>query len=316
MNSILLEEKAKKIGFDLFGISKAIIPQKDKDNFQEFIDKGYHGNMSWFPERQEIRNHFSNLGFLPKSAICLGVVYNTQNYKSIMKRNRFKISRYAIGQDYHKVIRKMGKELISILKKNFLNYHFRQSVDTLPISEKVLSANAGLGWIGKNTNLISTAKGSYFFLSVILTDYEFNIFKPSINRCGKCTKCIDACPTNALIEPYKINASLCISYSTIENRDTVIPEELSSKLNGWIYGCDICQEVCPWNEKAEKNNIFSQLDDFLPLEIFTKPADHLIDMSEDEFNSFKKNSAISRISYQQWKRNILYNLKYDKPNPS
>jgi epoxyqueuosine reductase len=312
----ILEEKVKEIGFDLFGISKTLISQRDRDNFKEFIDKGFYGSMNWFQDRQDIRNHFSNLGFLPKSAICLGVLYNSSTYKSIMNRSHLRISRYAIGKDYHKVIRKMGKKLIIFLRENFPNYHFRQSVDTLPISEKVLSASAGLGWIGKNTNLISTRLGSYFFLSVILTDYEFKTFEPGVDRCGKCTKCIDACPTNALIEPYKIDARLCISYLTIESRDPEIPKELSSKLNGWVYGCDICQEVCPWNMKAEKSNIFSSLDDFKPLEIFTKSDDYLVNISEDEFNKFKKDSAISRISYKQWKRNIYYNLKYDKPSPS
>jgi epoxyqueuosine reductase len=306
-----LEIQIKEIGFDLFGITNAIIPPKDKNNFIDFVDKGYYGSMKWFPTHQSIRLEFANLGFMPVSAICLGVLYNSINYKSTLGKFKFKISRYASGKDYHKVLRSMGKKVISYLKSLFPHNNFRQSVDTLPISEKVLSANAGLGWIGKNTNLISTEKGSYFFLSVILTDLHLLPSKIGIDRCGKCTKCIDACPTNALFEPYKINANLCISHATIEDKEDSIPENISSNLKGWVYGCDICQEVCPWNIKAEKNNKFSKMKDFEPLDVFNKDEDYILNLSENEFDLLKKESAIARISYKQWKRNIENFIKYD-----
>lgn len=309
MKEDLLKEEALKLGFDLFGISQAKIPDKAKNDFEEFIKKKYFGSMSWFPERQDIRNNFSNIGLEAKSAICLGVLYNSEKYKKI--KNNIKISRYAIGKDYHKILKSMGKKYLYFLKKEFPKSKFRQSVDTLPISEKVLSENAGLGWIGKNTNLISREVGSYFFLSVILTDLELSLNNKINFNCGSCTKCLDACPTNALFEPYKINASLCISHTTIENREEHIPDSLSEKLEGWVYGCDICQEVCPWNIRAERKNIFSKNPNFDPLDLFFSD-EKLLSLSEEEFNQLKSESAISRISYKQWKRNISYFKKNEK----
>ncbi len=309
MLDISLKEKALSIGFDLYGVTKSIIPEKAQNDFKEFIKNKYYGSMSWFPERQDIRNNFLNLGLEPKSAICLGVIYNSINHKNIVKN--IKISRYATGRDYHKILKGMGKEFINFLKIKFPSSKFRQGVDTLPISEKVLSENAGLGWIGKNTNLISKQVGSYFFLTVILTDQELTTDNKLNIDCGSCSKCIDACPTNALFEPYKINASLCISHTTIENREDTIPENLANNLQGWVYGCDICQEVCPWNIRAERKNIFSKISDFEPLDIFYS-EEKLLSLSEKEFNHLTLESAISRITYKQWKRNISYYFKNEK----
>ena len=305
-----IKQQCYNIGFDAVGVTEAKLHEKDKENIINFIKEGYHGEMDWFPKYQDIRLEFKNLGFEPKSAICLAVIYNSKKYQSIISNLKLKISRYAIGKDYHTVIKKMGNKLITILKNHYKTNKFRQSVDTLPISEKVLSSYSGVGWIGKNTNLISKKIGSYFFLSVILTDLILKADSPSLDACGKCRKCLDACPTNALFEPYKIDASLCISHTTIENRKINLEKNLINNLNGWIYGCDICQEVCPFNIKAERNNIYSKNPSFDPLDIFYD-KEKLLKLNEADFNILKKESAISRISYIQWIRNLNNVLEND-----
>lgn len=300
----LITELSKDLGFDLCGFSSTKLSNNDKENIKEFINRAYYGTMDWFPKFQNIRLFYENLGFQPTSAISLGVLYNSPDYNQLDFHKEFKISRYAIGHDYHKVLRKLGKKMIDVLKKKFPDNKFRQSVDTLPISEKSIAKYAGLGWVGKNTNLISKEIGSYFFLTIILTDLELPANIPEADRCGKCRKCLDACPTNALFEPYKIDASRCISYLTIENKSEEINEEFKESLKGWIYGCDICQEVCPFNIKAEKRNYFTKLNEFHPLKIFKKNRAEIKNMSEGDFEALRKESAISRINYTQWKRNL------------
>ncbi|MDX1957240.1 MAG: tRNA epoxyqueuosine(34) reductase QueG [Leptospiraceae bacterium] len=300
-----LESIIFELGFSLFGITKAMIPDQDKSNIEEWISRGLHGEMSWFPKQNSIRLNFENLGFVPKSVIVLGVVYISSEYELIKKKFPFRFTRYAVGEDYHKVIRKKVKPVLNYLKSSFPNHHFRQGVDSLPISEKVLAREAGLGWIGKHTNLINSEIGSYFFLSCILTDLVLEYNSIVADRCGTCTTCLDACPTNALFEPYKIDATKCISYLTIENKKKVFDKDESEKLNQWIYGCDICQEVCPWNKvKQERKGIFSHWKEFSPLSIFEKDPNDFLNMEEEEFSEWTKKSAVDRISFEQWKRNI------------
>ncbi|MCB1140845.1 MAG: tRNA epoxyqueuosine(34) reductase QueG [Leptospiraceae bacterium] len=292
--------EAEKIGFDLYGITEAVIPPDDRKNIESWVDQKLFGVMNWYPDRQEIRLDFKNLGFTPKSILVLGVLYNPFNYKSYMEKFNFKFSKYAIGEDYHKVLRRMGKKLIQIFQDKHPQAKFRQGVDSLPLPEKILGRESGLGWIGKNTCLIHPQKGSFFFLSVILTDLEIHHTKEiTPDRCGTCNECIDACPTGAIFEPYKINAGLCISHNTIENK-----EPIKSSNYHWLYGCDICQDVCPWNEKAIRKEMFTGKEEFSVSKIFEKSEEEILNLPEFEFNEWKKNTALNRISYEKFQDNV------------
>lgn len=301
-----LKYTAIQSGFDLVGISKAYIPTIDKENFQTWVTNRLYGKMDWFPKNQNLRLNFENIGFLPSSAIVLACFYLDKNYESVFNRFGFRFSRYAVGKDYHKVLRNKAKSFIQFLKTNYPENHFRQSVDTLPISEKVLAREAGVGWLGKNTNIINQKAGSYFFLSIILTDLLLEYDSPTKDRCGKCRACIDACPTGALFAPYRIDASKCISHHTIEDKSAYFSKEIKASLNGWIYGCDICQEVCPFNKVAIKNKVcFTNEKGFYIKDFFsTSSEDNFLKLSQKEFENLVKDSAMNRISYSQFKRNI------------
>lgn len=299
-----IKEKSLELGFDLCGFSKVDLRATDIQNIEDYIKNGHFGSMNWFPKSQNIRISYENLGFKPKFAISQGVMYNTPKYGALNFLDNLKISRYAVGEDYHTVLKKFGNKFLDFLTTSFPGFRFRQGVDTLPISEKSLAKYSGLGWIGKNTNLISKSHGSYFFLSIVLTDMPLPTDPEQIDNCGTCKKCLDACPTGALFEPYKIDSNKCISHATIEDKAQDIDPFIASKLNKWIYGCDICQEVCPFNLKAERNNIFSRHKEFEPLPIYDNGSDYLINLTYQQFDALKKNSAISRVSYKQWKRNV------------
>jgi epoxyqueuosine reductase len=221
--------------------------------------------------------------------------------------NKFpvKISRYSVGKDYHTVLKEKGTILIKYLKENYPDHHFRQGVDSLPVPEKILSRQAGIGWIGKNTNLINENLGSYFFLAVILTDLNLKEDSPAKDRCGTCRACLDACPTGALFDEYKIDAGKCISYFTIETKKEDLTQE-KENFKSWVYGCDICQEVCPWNSvKARKNKVYTKEKDFTVKDFFKRlEPESILNLSENEFNKLKDESAMERISYSNYKRNI------------
>jgi epoxyqueuosine reductase len=301
----MIEHKIKSLcldsGFDLVGISSAHINKQDQQNIQEWIDSKLYAEMEWFPSRQNIRIHFENLGFKVNSVIVLGSIYFYKKNDEFVKKSKYKISRYALGNDYHTVLRKKIESVIDILRIQFPENHFRIGIDSLPVAEKVLAKQAGLGWQGKNTNIINDKKGSYFFLAVILTDLILETDSPAIDRCGKCMACIDACPTNALFEPYKLDAGKCISYQTIENKSNFIPEEINT--SSYIFGCDICQEVCPWNHKvASKKNVESKEIEFL---ITTEMENTNFEtIQKKEFEALKKKSSLARIDYKSFLRNI------------
>ncbi len=294
-------------GFDLVGFCKAEIPEKDRNNLLSWVEQGFFGKMSWYTKEvsQEIRLDLKHLGFFPKSVLVLAVVYNSPAAEETIQSQTKKVSRYALGDDYHSVLRKKANPILNELKSLYPNHSFRQSVDSLPVPEKVFARLAGIGWMGKNTNIINEELGSYFFISTILTDCEWEIpLQEEFDRCGSCRACLDACPTGALFEPYKINANKCISHHTIEDRNILLNEE--TKLSDWIYGCDICQEVCPWNKtKARRNSVKTSVDEFLPYP-FWKEEDLSGEkvFSDEEFQSKFKQSAIKRIGSLAWNRNL------------
>ncbi len=293
-------------GFDLVGFARADLPTFHRDYIKKWVSDGKYGKMNWFPKQtsMDIRIDHKNLGFTPASVLCLAMVYRSQSGEDIVNQMEKKVSRYALGEDYHTVMRKKAKPILSYLKDSFPGYHFRQSVDTLPILEKVFAKKSGIGWMGKNTNIIHPELGSYFFLSTILTDCPWDIIEtPLFDHCGSCRACLDACPTGAL-SSYEMDARLCISHHTIENRDENLKDDI--KLSNWIYGCDICQEVCPWNKnKARKNSIETKNKEFLPTGIFLNHLEKMDEiMEEDKFKESFKTSSIYRIGVNLWNRNL------------
>jgi epoxyqueuosine reductase len=298
-----IKQEAIKLGFDLCRITEAKIPEEDKQNIKHWISENYHGEMKWYEKNLELKFDFKNLGFEVKSVIVLASIYNDSEYEKIFKGHSFKFSKYAVGEDYHSVLRKKSIPLIEFLNFNFPNQKFRFGVDSLPVPEKVLARESGIGWQGKNTNIINPELGSFFFISVILTDVQFFYDAPITDRCGSCRACLDACPTHAIFEEYKIDASKCISYSTIEDKREKFSNDID--LAHWIYGCDICQDVCPWNSKvAKKKSVNTKESAFKIRDIFkTKSSEEFLNMSESEFTEFQKSSAVDRISYKMFLRN-------------
>ncbi|MDF3821386.1 tRNA epoxyqueuosine(34) reductase QueG [Leptospira sp. 96542] len=292
-------------GFSLVGFTRPNLPPEDIERLEDWIKSGKHGTMDWFAKdrAKEIRNEFKHLGFEPVSVVVLGYVYRSNQSETLLQSLPSKISRYALGDDYHLVLREKGQHIIKILKERYPSFKFRQSVDSLPIAEKVLAKQAGIGWQGKNTNIIHPKLGSYFFISTILTDMDLNPEESKMtDHCGSCRRCLDICPTNAL-EEYKLDARKCISYQTIEDRKKVNLE--NPDLHNWVYGCDLCQEVCPWNlNVAMRNGVETDDPALLPRKFWKDNSFwDKKEFLETEFESLFKNSPIERIGVDVWNRN-------------
>ncbi|TGM78240.1 tRNA epoxyqueuosine(34) reductase QueG [Leptospira mtsangambouensis] len=304
----------EKEGFSLVGFTEAKIPEADLAHLEEWISEGRFGNMDWFAKDHAlgIRNRFENLGLTPRSAICLGFIYRSNASEEILSQMESKVSRYALGSDYHIILKEKGNRILKTLRTKFPNHKFRQSVDSLPVAEKILTRESGIAWQGKNTNLIHPKLGSYFFLSTILTDLELGGPDPEeiiTDHCGSCRKCLDVCPTGAL-DAYKIDAKKCISYLTIEDRRETEATEtfLSWDRKGWVYGCDLCQEVCPWNANiAKRNEVETSEREFLPRAFWTNPEfTNKKTLTKQEFDEYFKDSPIERIGFEIWNRNLQH----------
>ncbi len=295
------KEKIRSIAFELgftnFGVAKAAPLEREKKALEEWIKFGHHGTMSWMERNSEWRTDPTKYFPGAKSVISLGMNYYTQNDHS-NNSSYGKISNYAWGEDYHDIINERLGKLIEELKILFPNSKFKDCCDTAPVMEKVWAEKAGIGWIGKHTNLITKELGSWVFLSEIITDLELEEDTPGMDFCGSCTLCIDSCPTDALYEPYKLDSKRCISYLTIEHKgnfDTGTPS-----LDGWIYGCDICQQVCPWNNFQSETEESS----FQPSEIGTElELEYVNGLDEEDFKLLFKKSPIKRTKLSGLKRN-------------
>ena len=294
----IIIDKSKELGFNLIGFSPAT---GINTKINQWVDLGFHASMKWMKTSLEQRRNI--LEYFPeaKTVISFGYNYYTDSNRN---NNDYKISNYAWGNDYHLVIKEKLYEIIKIINLHNQKFNYRVCVDTSPIMEKHWGQKSGLGWIGKHTNLINSKIGTWFFLSEIIIDFEMKYNKPfTYDLCGTCTKCIDACPTEAL-DDYILDSNKCISYLTIEHRDS-IPDSLSDKLNDWIYGCDICQEVCPWNIKYEQ---ISNDDSFTKRnEIDIKNDEDWENISVEEYQKTFKKSPIKRTKYSGITRNILIN---------
>tara|TARA_B110000438_G_C15755308_1_gene624808 strand:+ start:43 stop:969 length:927 start_codon:yes stop_codon:yes gene_type:complete len=298
-----IKQLSQDLNFDLVGVASSNFNDRlAKDNFQNWIDSGYSASMHWLANRSTERKNINKYFPEVKTVLSFGYNYYTEN----IDNDSFKISNYAKGKDYHIVIKDKLFEILSYIKSCNENVKYRVCVDTSPIMEKNWAQIAGLGWIGKHTNLINNNIGSWFFISEILLDIELDYDIPfSEDLCGTCTKCLDACPTDAL-SPYVLDSNKCISYLTIEHRGA-IDSKLENKLDGWIYGCDICQDVCPWNIKFSKAS--KEIDFYPKEEIKNNNKDDWKKITKDEFNRVFKDSAIKRTKYEGLIRNINLNSK-------
>ena len=307
-----IRETAQDLGFSKLGIAPATTEQQSTNRLNSWLRKGYHSTMRWMEKRADERGDIGKYYPEAKSVISLGLNYFTGNVSP--KPDIGKISNYAWGDDYHDLIKSRLYQLLGEIKTKFPHINGIACVDTSPIMEKDWAQKAGIGWIGKHTNLITRDYGSWIFLGELLLDVELEYDTPfDDDLCGTCTACLDACPTNAFPEPYILDSNKCISYLTIEHRGE-LPTELDDKLTGWIYGCDICQEVCPWNIK------FSQLsteNSFQPREnLQERPISQWKKLTEEDFRILFKKSAVKRTKFVGLKRNIALLEKNSSKNPN
>ena len=299
-----IKKSAKHLSFSHIGIAQAKTYKEDNDRLSSWVDNGYHAQMDWIKNRLLERSNI--LEYYPDAK---SIIIVTQNYYTGLANSNDdigKISNYAWGDDYHIVIKKKLYELLGKIKEYDDTLDGIVCVDTSPIMEKAWAQRSGIGWIGKHTNLITKDIGSWFFIGSIIINKELeydNFFTEDL--CGSCTACIDDCPTGAIIAPYQLDSNKCISYLTIEHRGD-LPIEYENKLDGWIYGCDICQEVCPWNKKFSREtneNSFQPRDN-----LKNKKLVDWEEMSIEEYKKLFKKSAIKRTKYSGLIRNIKANL--------
>jgi epoxyqueuosine reductase len=298
-----IKEKAKQIGFDLVSISP-VVDFPENQYYKEWLSKGYAGEMSYLSRNSDKRVEINKVLPGAKSIICCGLNYNTDLPYSaeLSNKNRGWISRYAWADDYHDTLGEMLKQLTEYLDTIITEpYSSKYYVDTGPVLEKVVSKYAGIGWIGKNTCLINQDLGSWLFLGEIILDLELEYDSTVPDRCGSCTKCIESCPTDAIVDPYVLDAKKCISYLTIELKG-VIPGDFRESMENIIYGCDICQDVCPWNKKA----LVTDNKHFMPRDnLFNPLLSEIAELTFEEFNKTFKNSPIKRTKRKGMLRNIM-----------
>ena len=297
--SDFIKNKSIELGFISCGISKSAFLENEIGRFESWLKNNYHGQMSYMERNFDKRMDTRKLVDGSKSVISL--LFNYYPSKEI-NNNSFKISKYAYGNDYHFIIKDKLKTLLSSMRNEIGEIDGRVFVDSAPIMEKAWAKKSGLGWIGKNTNLINKKTGSFFFIAEIIVDLELEYDNEVTDHCGSCTACLDACPTDALYEPYKIDASKCISYFTIELKEQ-FPNDLKKDFNDWIFGCDICQDVCPWNKFSIPNKE--------PLlnpknEINQYSKKDWLELTDEVFKVVFKETPLERTKFKGLKRNIQY----------
>ncbi|MEJ5262013.1 MAG: tRNA epoxyqueuosine(34) reductase QueG [Ignavibacterium sp.] len=292
--------KAKAIGFDLVGFAKAEILEEEIDKLNIWLEKKYQAGMTYMERNIHKRKDLKEILPEAKSIISLGLIYNTP-FQHSGKNEAGKISRYAWGKDYHLIIWDMLDKLETELKEIDQNFKSISYVDTGPVMDKVWALKAGLGWMGKHTNVINREVGSWFFIANIICNYEFDHSKEIPDFCGDCTACIEACPTDAIVQPYLVDSNKCISYQTIENKED-IPLELKGKFENWLFGCDICQEVCPWNIKF---SVTTLLKEFYP-KYSELTYSEVMEMDEITFKEKFSDSPVKRTKLSGLKRNARF----------
>ena len=297
----LITQKARDLGFFHIGFSKAEFLEEEAPRLEQWLSKNYHGEMSYMANHFDKRLDPRLLVDDAKTVISLLFNYYTDQKQKDPEAP--KISQYAYGEDYHHVIKDKLKELIAFIQEEIGEVNGRGFVDSAPVMDKAWAKKAGLGWIGKNANLITREQGSFFFIADLIIDLELEADGPITDYCGTCTSCIDACPTDAINQPYVVDGSKCISYLTIELKDELLPKEFAGKMDNWMFGCDICQDVCPWNRFSVLHN-----------EERFQPTPQLLDLSKNDWHNLQEEgfqvlfqrSAVKRTKFQGLKRNITY----------
>ncbi len=296
----LIKTTASDLGFDLCGIAKAEYLTQEAPRLEKWLNQGKHGRMAYMANHFEKRMDPTKLVEGAKSVISL--IYNYYPDRDLDTNGNYKIAKYAYGEDYHFVVKRKLKAFFQILQQEIGEISGRVFVDSAPVHERAWAQKSGLGWIGKNSLLLNKQKGSFFFLAEIIIDLELEYDLPVADHCGSCTKCMDACPTDAISDPYVVDGSKCISYFTIELKDE-LPVEVKGKFDDWIFGCDICQDVCPWNRFSQSHNEPA----FSPhQELGTMSKRDWTELTEDVFKKVFKKSAVKRTKFSGLKRNINF----------
>lgn len=295
----LIKAKAISLGFMSCGVSKAEFLEDEAPRFEKWLQQGMHGEMKYMENHFDKRLNPTLLVEGSKSVVSLLFNYYPENKQ---REDSFNISKYAYGQDYHFVVKNKLKQLLAFIQEEIGEVHGRAFVDSAPVLDKAWAKRSGLGWIGKHSNLLTKQVGSFYFIAELIIDLDLAYDTPVTNHCGSCTACIDACPTQAIVEPYVVDGSKCISYFTIELKES-IPSDFKNTFDDWAFGCDVCQDVCPWNKfsKAHKEPLF-------------QPDERLLNYSKKEwqeitqevFQEIFKKSAVKRTKYEGFKRNVAF----------
>lgn len=298
-HSAIIKQEAKRLGFDFCGISKADFLEEEAPHLENWLKENRHGKMDYMANHFDKRLDPRLLVEGAKSVISL--LYNYYPTQTQVQ-NAPKLSKYAFGNDYHEVIKEKLKELVMALQEQIGEINGRVFTDSAPVMDKVWAKRSGLGWVGKNSNLINKQQGSFFFIAELIIDLELEYDGPIDDYCGTCTKCIDACPTEAIIAPYIVDGSKCISYLTIELKEN-IPQEFKGKMDNWVFGCDVCQDVCPWNRfsKPHQEPLFNNTNGIL-----NYSQQEWNDITEEVFRKIFKQSAVRRTKYSGLKRNLEF----------
>lgn len=298
-NTQLIKAEASRLGFLSCGVSRAEFLEKEAPRLEKWLEEGRHGKMKY------MENHFDKR-LNPKILVpgAKSVVSLLLNYypKEFQREDSYKISKYAYGTDYHFVIKDKLKSLMNFIHQEIGEVDGRVFVDSAPVLDKAWAAKSGLGWIGKHSNLLTKKTGSFYFIAELIIDLQLEYDTPVTDHCGSCTACIDACPTQAITAPYQVDGSKCISYFTIELKDS-LPESQKGKFEDWMFGCDICQDVCPWNRFSKPHNepLFDPHPDLL--EMNKKDWEEI---TEEVFRKIFKKSAVKRTKFSGLKRNIAF----------
>lgn len=295
--SNLIKAEAKRLGFLSCGISKAEFLEAEAPRLEAWLEKNRHGEMHYMENHFDKRLDPRILVDGAKSVISLLLNYFPENQQV---ENTYKVSKYAYGQDYHHVIKAKLRQLQAFITEEIGEVHGRAFVDSAPVLDKAWAAKSGLGWIGKNSNLLTQQVGSFYFIAELIVDLELRYDSPVTDHCGTCTACIDACPTAAIVEPYVVDGSKCVSYFTIELKNE-IPTDVKGQFDDWIFGCDICQDVCPWNRfsKPHTEPLFEPHPELLSM---TKSDWE--EITEDVFKKVFRKSAVKRTKFSGLQRNI------------
>ena len=300
MNENLIKSTATQLGFSFCGISKAEFLNHEAPRLEEWLKRGYQGKMSY------LENHFDKRLdprlLVPGAKSVVSLVYNYFPKKDLAQKSELKIAKYAYGDDYHHVVKEKLKSFLHIIQSQVGEVNGRAFVDSAPVHERAWAARSGLGWIGKNSLLLNRQMGSFFFLAELILDLELEPDGPIKDYCGTCTACMDACPTDAIPEPYVVDGSKCISYFTIELKEE-IPTSVRGKFENWIFGCDICQDVCPWN-RFSKGHHEARFEPHQALENMT--SSDWQEITEEVFQKLFKNSAVKRTKLEGLKRNVRF----------